>query len=635
MAEPGHAASDWNLGSRRRLARSNMATLLADLGRAHGVAHGRAEAHTLRTRSFAQAMLADRMASPRPGPDGGLPRHPTSRRRHGDYHEAVFGAREFGGTRSTVAPLTGGLAPDLALTLRSIVESAAEQVSAQFAILIANIPGDNVSRFVTFGFPEDRDMTYERRALDGLDDLLELNSPARIDDLIRYRVAHGLPPRSSVLTSLICAPVHLDEQLYGHLYLANKRGSGAFTADDEEPVFAMAAAAAAAIENARLFNVEQRRQQWLEAALEMTRVLLSDAERSEAARVAVRLLRDVAAADYTALVLLDDAYPGGAIAFEAVEGLDMGHLAGTPGRLQGIAAQVAATGEGVVSARITKEPAFDPPVPVAEALSVLGPGMYLPLAAAGRVFGVLVVGWRRGASAEHVAPTEVWLVEMIAGQVALALQQIQARSLVVEDRDRIAHDLREVTVGRIFAVDAHLLSTVAMISEPDARDRVNEAINELRDTNLQLRSAISTLDQAETSEPRSASGLMLDEIDAARTTLGLTPRLVIHGPLDRDLPPYLRRELAGGLREALANAASREAQSSVEVDVNVTASEVTVRVSDDGQPLEQQPIGGALSQLRARSERLGGSCGVRLEPPGTTVVEWMVPLTIQREDVSR
>ena len=546
------------------------------------------------------------------------------------------GAGESGGSRSTVAPLTDGLAPDLALTLRSIVESAAEQVSAQFAILIATIPGEHVSTFVTFGFPEETGRTREHRALDSIDDLPELTVPSRTEDLDRYRVAHGLPPRSSGLTNLISAPILLDEQLLGCLYLANKRGPYAFTVEDEEPVLAMASAAAAAIENARLFYVEQRRQQWLEAALEMTRVLLSDVGRIQAARIAVRLLREVAAADYAAFVLLDDAYQGGAIAFEAVDGLDMGHLAGTPGRLQGIAARVAATGEIVVSPRITEEGDFDPPAPVARALAVLGPGMYLPLAAAGRVFGVLVIGWRRGASDDHVAPTEVRLVEMIAGQVALALQEVQARSLVMEDRDRIAHDLREVTVGRLFAVDAHLLGTVAMISERDARDRVNDAIDELRETNQQLRSAISTLDQAETSEPRPASDLMIDEIDAARTTFGFTPRLVVHGSLDRDLPPYLGRELAGGLREALVYAASHEAPSSVEVDVTVTAGQVIVVVSDDGRQPEQQPTGGALGQLRARSERLGGSCGVRLsEPSGTTVVEWKVPLTIQPDTGSR
>lgn len=82
---------------------------------------------------------------------------------------------------------------------------------------------------------------------------------------------------------------------------------------------------------------------------------------------------------------------------------------------------------------------------------------------------------------------------MIAGQVALALQQLQAREMVTEDRDRIAHDLDDTTVARLVAVNAHLADTVEMISEPGARDRVYEAIDGLHETNRQLRTAITML----------------------------------------------------------------------------------------------------------------------------------------------
>lgn len=138
----------------------------------------------------------------------------------------------------------------------------------------------------------------------------------------------------------------------------------------------MATAAAAAIENARLLSLERRRQQWMEASLEMTRVLLSDAERSRASRVAIRLIQGVTAADFAALVLVIDNTSSegeGAIAIDAVSGLDAGRLLGASERLRGLSAKVAATGERVVSPNITEEPGFDPPAGAAKAMSSLGP----------------------------------------------------------------------------------------------------------------------------------------------------------------------------------------------------------------------------------------------------------------------
>ncbi|GAA4993164.1 GAF domain-containing protein [Actinopolymorpha pittospori] len=405
----------------------------------------------------------------------------------------MFGA-EAGGSRPTAGPPSDEPAPDLIITLRAIVRSAAEQVSGHYAVLAADIPGDGGMYLVTCGLPEEAD-PHEWCALEGTGDILDSTEVFRVDDLAQLRARHGLPPLASALTTLIGAPIRLDEQLYGYLYVANKRCSGTFTSEDEEPVLAMATAAAAAIENARLLNLEHRRQQWLEASLEMTRVLLSDDERSRASRVAVRLLQDVTAADFAALVLVVDntSTSEGAIAIDAVSGIDAGRLLGASERLQGLSARVAATGERVISPNITEEPGFDPPAGAVKAMSMLGPAMYLPLTAAGEVLGLLIIGWLRGASSDHVAPTEVGLAEMIAGQVALALHQLQAREMVTDDRDRIAHDLDETTVGRLVAVDAHLADTVKMISEPGARDRVNAAIDGLHEANQQLRAAITTL----------------------------------------------------------------------------------------------------------------------------------------------
>ncbi|MGW5360973.1 GAF domain-containing protein [Actinopolymorpha pittospori] len=398
------------------------------------------------------------------------------------------------GRQTLAGPLRGDPPPELVLALRSIGRSAAEQVSARYAVLVASIPGDTATKAVTYGFPEDAEPS-QWWALEETCELLDRPDVVRVDDLAQLRAEHGLPPLSCPLTAAIGSRIHLDEQLYGYLYVAREAGSDPFTGEDEAPVAAMAAAAAAAIENARLLSLEQRRQRWMEASLEMTRVMFSDA--GQASDVAVRRIQEITGADFASLVRITG---DGVVAIEAVAGADVGRYLGSSAPLQGLSAKVAATGLPVVSQRITEEPGFDPPLGVDTTMSHLGPAMYLPLAVAGEVVGLVVIGWRRGASLDHVAPAEVQLAQMVAGQVALALQQLQAREMVAMDRDRIAHDLDEKIAARLAAVDAHLADTLAMIDEPGARDRVSEAIHGVHDANQRLRAAITVLQRRSASE---------------------------------------------------------------------------------------------------------------------------------------
>jgi signal transduction histidine kinase len=329
---------------------------------------------------------------------------------------------------------------------------------------------------------------------------------------------------------------------------------------------------------------QERREQWLGAALKMSQLLLGDVDRQEALRIVIAELRTVSGADGAAIILADSAYPEGTGVFAAVEGLGLEPLRGTAIPLQGLAASALSSGRAIVSEDMTFED--DPAPAVAEAQSSLGLGMYLPLVAAGQVLGLLVAGWRRGSVDERVAADEVALVEMFAGHAALAVRQARTRRWVLADRERIAAGLREQAIGRIFALGTRLHSVLGRADrEPgDVRRKLYDAVCELDETNRQIRSAVFALDPAWSSGQKVLTDRLLDEIDAARGVLGFTPRLAIRGLVDHTLPPHLEDGLLRGVREALTDAASHTGLSEVEVEVGVTQDELVLTVIDDGSP---------------------------------------------------
>src|SRR6185503_15032767 len=135
--------------------------------------------------------------------------------------------------------------------------------------------------------------------------LIEEPRPIRLDDITTHPRAYGFPPNHPPMHSFLGVPVRIRDQVFGNLYLAEKRGGGQFNGDDEELVVALSVAAGAAIDNARLFAQARRRQRWLEAAAEITSVLLGEVRRTEALHLVATRAREVAEA-HLALVLLHE-----------------------------------------------------------------------------------------------------------------------------------------------------------------------------------------------------------------------------------------------------------------------------------------------------------------------------------------
>lgn len=255
----------------------------------------------------------------------------------------------------------------------------------------------------------------------------------------------------------------------------------------------------------------------------------------------------------------------------------------------------------------------------------------VPVLVRDQVFGNLYLTDKRGAEAFSELDEELVVGLAAAAGVAIENARLHARVhqlAVVEDRERIARDLHDTVIQRLFASGMTLQSTVRLVrTDPEAAvERIEAAVDELDLTVKQIRTAIFGLEQS-----RYASGLrseILVLVHESAAALGFEPRILLDGPIDVAVSDEVGVELLATLREALSNVA-RHAQSS-HVDVVVTVDgDVTMRVSDDGigPPAEESPRGDGLRNMAARARRLGGTFEMRPNDPEGTVVEWRVPKT--------
>jgi signal transduction histidine kinase len=523
-----------------------------------------------------------------------------------------------------------GIASDLDLhsTLGRVTRAACQLADAQYAALGVIGPDRALVEFITHG------MTEEQRAAIGnppvgrgvLGLLIEDPRPVRMRDITEHPQSSGFPPNHPPMRSFLGVPVRIRDHVFGNLYLSEKRGGGEFTDDDEAIVVALAAAAGVAVENARLYEVAHRRERWLAATTEITNVLLGDVRRTTALQLVARRARQVAEAELV-LVLLWDADTA-SLTVEVVDGAaEAGAGAGVAG-LVGAVLPVAETAfapvveqrRQLVVESLGKAAAWPVAVPA-------GPAVLAPLAADDTLHGILIIA-NRPADAGH-ADDDLSMLTTFAGHAALALERARAREeremlVVLEDRERIARDLHDVVIQRLFATGLRLQTAARLAVRPDVTDRISASVDDLDTTIRDIRTAIFEL-----RTPTSAS-LRVElraAIDAAAESLGFRPGVELSGPLDSAVPDEVRPDLLAVAGEALSNVVRHAAATAARVVVQVEDRRLTVTVADNGVGL---PPGseehGGLPSMRARAERHGGSFEIRRVDPTGTEVCWTVPI---------
>ena len=519
-----------------------------------------------------------------------------------------------------------GIASDLDLrsTLERVTRAACQLADAQYAALGVIGPDRALVEFITHGMSEEQRAAIGNppvgRGVLGL--LIEDPRPVRMRDITEHPQSYGFPPNHPPMRSFLGVPVRIRDHVFGNLYLSEKRGGGEFTDDDEAIVVALAAAAGVAVENARLYEVAHRRERWLAATTEITNALLGDVRRTTALQLVAHRARQVAEAELV-LVLLWDADTA-SLTVEVVDGAGDAAAAGLVGAVLPVAetafAPVVEQRRQLVVESLGKAAAWPVAVPS-------GPAVLAPLAADDTLHGILIIA-NRPAEAGH-ADDDLSMLTTFAGHAALALERARAREeremlVVLEDRERIARDLHDVVIQRLFATGLRLQTAARLAVRPEVVERVSASVDDLDTTIRDIRTAIFEL-----RTPTSA-GLRVElraAIDAAAESLGFRPGVELSGPLDSAVPDAVRPDLLAMTGEALSNVVRHAGATAVRVVVQVEHRRLAVTVSDNGVGL---PPGadehGGLPSMRARAERHGGSFEIRRLDPTGTEVRWSVPI---------
>ncbi|GIJ24573.1 histidine kinase [Micromonospora lutea] len=511
---------------------------------------------------------------------------------------------------------------DLHSTLLRIVQAACDLAGARYGALGVIGPDRMLHDFITHGISPELhakigDLPHGRGVL-GL--LIDDPKPLRMPDITQHPDSYGFPPHHPPMHTFLGVPVRIRDQVFGNLYLAEKQGGAEFTDDDEEIVVALAGAAGVAIENARLYALAHRRERWLSATAEITSLLLGEVRRTDALTLVARRAREVAEAELALVLLYDE--EADHFTVEVVDGLgtQARALVGTvlPAADTSFAGPVAQGRHDSV-----EDLAHAAPWP---AVLHTGPAVVSPLATADTLHGVLVIAH----SVEHsgVTDDDMTLLGSFAGQAALAMERARGQEereqlVVLEDRERIARDLHDVVIQRLFATGLQLQSTVPLAARSDVAKRINAAVDDLDATIKDIRRTIFELRTPMSAALRTE---IREAVEAAAELLGFRPRLELTGPIDSAVPDEIHPELAAVLREALSNAVRHAEATAVSVAVCVNATQVTVTVTDNGVGCDPAAARGGLVNLRERAERHGGTFEVRRAEPHGTELLWSIPL---------
>ncbi|HLU60214.1 MAG TPA: GAF domain-containing sensor histidine kinase [Pseudonocardia sp.] len=527
------------------------------------------------------------------------------------------------GLLDAVLAVASGL--ELDATLQRIVQSAVDLVDARYGALGVLAPDGGISRFIHVGVDEG---TRSRmgRLPEGkglLGQLILDPRPLRLADLTTHEASVGFPPNHPPMRSFLGVPVRVRDSVFGNLYLTEKQGGGEFTADDEVVLEALAAAAGIAVQNADLFEQTRLRQAWLEATAEIRAELLSGATEEDALGLVALRTQELTGSDLT-LIVLGPTPPDEHFTVRAQKGVADVDLVGRILDPQDpLLRKVVDSGTAVIDATVggLRD--------AGEELFGFGPTVAVPLQSQDQVMGVLIALRRR--EAQPFQPSEVPMLTSFAQQATLALElgeknRAQQQLAVFGDRDRIARDLHDRVIQRLFATGLALQSTLRRSREPAVQQRIQDAVHSLDETVREIRTSIFDLHTTGAGE---AAGLRRQLLDAAADSAeghGLSPSVRISGAVDTLVPPRVGVHAVAVVREAVSNAARHAGATAVTLTVEADE-DLLVEVVDNGRGMGPGVARSGLRNLEDRARECGGTLHIAPAPGGGTRMSWRVPLS--------
>lgn len=513
------------------------------------------------------------------------------------------------------------LAEDLSLSavLHGVAQSACELIGARYGALGVIGSDQQLSQLVTVGIdPAGATHIGELPTGHGvLGQLILEPRPLRLHDLGEDPLAVGFPANRPPTTTFLGVPVKVRDQIFGHLYLTEKIDGGDFTAEDEDLAVALAAAAGVAIQNARLFEDSNSRQRWLEAGMETSDRLQakagSDAENMD-------LINEEALhASASSLSLIADVARDGSLKCRTSSGNPLVPCGQElPADL--VVAEALASG----GSRAVTDPrqVFDQAT-----AKTLGPVLIAALGdnSHGHQNSVLILA-RPGGGTPYTE-ADIGSSVLFGSRIGLTLDLLKANqareaNALFTDRDRIAKDLHDLVIQRLFAAGLSIQGLRRTTSDPHSLERIRRVTTELDDCIRQLRDTIYSL---QTQGQEFVSSQVLSIVQKAAHATDFVPRVQFSGPVDDAVSEEVLEQLLPVLQESVTNAIKHSGSKDIRVLLTVHEDEVTLTVSDSGRGFEEPERVSGLGNMNDRARRLGGTCGIESTPGRGTCITWSVP----------
>ena len=495
--------------------------------------------------------------------------------------------------------------------LNRIVRAACRITGARYGAMGVVGHDGGLSDFITHGLTERERAAIGPlpRGLGLLGQLIDHPEPLRLRSLKTHPESVGFPEHHPVMNSFLGVPVRVRGTVFGNLYLTEKTDADEFTEADQMLVEALATAAGSVIDNARNYARNERRRRWLEASEQILEGLQPPVDLEEALEEVAGVARRVTGASAVGVVQ----HREGGRALVAVVGVAAAVLESELPSLDAELEAVAVRGSNPVQESAVKR---------------CGGYLLAPLRSHLTSAGVLVL--RPDPARGDLPPDECELLLSFADQAGLAIDRAQAVAdreelMLVSDRDRIARDLHDLVIQRLFATGLQLQGTRSRVGDDEVRSRIDGAVEDLDVTIRDIRSTIFELQHSHQASLRAGVRSVVKEYIP---TLGFSPLVRTSGPVDSAVSPDTSSQLLAVLRESLSNVVRHAEADAAVVEVEAGEGRLVLRVTDNGSglPTERQESG--LRNVRRRAADLGGQVRLLDEEPHGTRVEWWVPLDL-------
>lgn len=516
---------------------------------------------------------------------------------------------------------------DLAHVLERIVEAAVELVDARWGALGVIAPDGTLEQFVHVGMapPEVRAIGNLPEGHGLLGAVIDTGEAIRLPHLGDDPRSVGFPAHHPRMDAFLGVPIQVRDHVFGNLYLTNQDGGPEFSDHDQRLVGSLAAIAAIAIENARLFEQQVRRERWSTALAEVTAALLSEDTVDVLAVLAERVASVIESELVCVIVADGDDHGEPMLRVDTARGSGADDIVGRRYPAAGTL-----SGRAIATGALAST---DPAEPPSESVVRSGPAaaMALPVRAGDDVLGALSV--YRSPDSPVFTDAERAMAADFALQAGVAIRLARgradrARLALIDDRARIARDLHDHVIQRLFGTGLSLQALAART--PENADAISAQVDAIDAAIGEIRTAIFALG----SRPEAGGALRHRVLDvAADATPGLAnpPLVTFGGPVDLLVTGALADDVLAVVRETLANAARHARATRVEVSVTVDDDTVTVTVDDDGVGLPATPArASGTRNLEERASRRGGSFVLAARAGGGTRARWTAPTAPER-----